>query len=125
MILQSTTLNYSRYEEKDNEIQDLLLNLYSIKFQLNHYFDLKKVNPNEMIILENSCLKLKEIYMYKNSNDTLRKIHYDLPLSSLKFGLSGSQYIELLKIDSEPGEINSKMPIITKHGKLKENGVKF
>jgi hypothetical protein len=105
------------YEEKSSEIEHLEQNLLDLDFQLGHFFELKKVNPNELVILENCYLKLKEIHMYKKSCDTLRKIHYDLPLTSLKFGLTNSQYIDLMKIDSEPGEIDTSMPIITKHGK--------
>lgn len=99
------------YEQNQCEIED----------QLYHFFDLKKVNPNELVILENCYLKLKEIHMYKSSCDTLRKVHFDLPLLSLKFGLSDKQYMELLQLDLEPGEINMKMPIITKHGKFESS----
>ncbi len=105
------------YEEKQAEIERLEQNLLDVEYQSEHFFEQKKINPNELIILENCYLKLKEIHMYKKSCDTLRKIHYDLPLTSLKFGLTDSQYIELMKMESDPGEINASMPIITKHGK--------
>ena len=106
----------SLYKEKLAEMEALESNLNDLEHQLIHYYEIKKLNPNEIIILENCCLKLKEIHMFKNSTDTLRKIHYDLPLPSLKFGLSKDQYVELLNVEADPGEIDETTPIITKQG---------
>jgi hypothetical protein len=78
-------------EQKHVELDLLIMRFYQLEDQLVQFYNEKKIKQDNLNILENCHFKLKEIYMFKTCSDSVKKIFYDLPLSSLKFGVPNNE----------------------------------
>lgn len=77
-------LNLFEIDEKFKHVEKLKKRIYEIEDYLVYLYQEKKIKQNELDVLENCYVKLKEIYINKISTETLEKIFYGLPLPSFK-----------------------------------------
>jgi hypothetical protein len=77
-------LNLFEVDEKFKHVEKLKKKIYELEDYLIYLYQEKKIKQNELDVLENCYVKLKEIYINKISTETLEKIFYGLPLPSFK-----------------------------------------
>ncbi len=99
-------LNQIEIDEKFKYVDKLKKRLNEFEDYLIYLYDEKKIKQNELDVLENCYVKLKEIYINKTSSETLGKIFYGLPLPTFKLVSNNSGGHE--KNDIQPEKNKAK-----------------
>jgi hypothetical protein len=102
-LVSNSKTKMSLVEEKFKNLVYSKAALNKINSQLYSMYQEKCIKQIEIDILENSYLKLKEIYMCKLNSDTVEKIYYNMDLPTFKIGQDNRAEPKLPFSDSVQG----------------------
>ena len=113
-IKASRTKNtFELIQDNTDQLRTFKIKLENLEYEVAHLYDEKRVTDKEVDLLENCCVKIKEIQMYKSCSQTLDKIFHNIKLPALKFGLPKNSLDQLIRIN--PRQSDSPVMLGTTH----------